>query len=119
MNRKERRDYIKRMKRDMFDSGMLRAERAKQVQYAQNKMDKKHLEEGTKVKLKYGDISKRFNSETNPEWMNWVNDHKDDIFTVQYEEKHKEKKAFCVFKEDTSIVKWLWFSEDLEVVKGN
>ena len=118
MNRKQRREYVKKMKKDMVDSGILRNERQRQIEHIQKKFKKEQIPEGTKVKLRYKQISERFNDKTNPIWMEWIKQHKDDIFTVEYEEKHKEKKAFCVFKEDTSPVKWLWFCEDLEIVKG-
>lgn len=77
------------------------------------------LDEGTKVKLNY-DLMIR-----HPDWKNqdenfkaYVEEHKDDVFTVEYDKKKAETKAkdmkvnVC-FAEDTSDPKWLFNTKTL------
>ena len=75
------------------------------------------LEEGRKVKLNYKKMI------SHPDWNknldfnkrnhhNWVELHKDNIFTVEYDERHKDGILLCL-KEDATEPKWLFYEGDL------
>ena len=78
------------------------------------------LPEGTKVKLNYESLT---NEPSYPKKVNryreFVENNKDKIFTVQYDEKYKDRPVLVSFAEDTNEVKWLWHCEsDLIVVEN-
>lgn len=76
------------------------------------------LAEGTRVRLNYDSIVNEpvYKSKLN-RYKKFVNANKDTIFTVEYDEKYKDKPILVSLKEDDSKVKWLWHCEsDLIVV---
>lgn len=78
------------------------------------------LPEGTKVKLNYESLT---SEPTYPKKVNryreFVENNKDKIFTVKYDEKYKDRPVLVSFAEDTNEVKWLWHCEsDLIVVEN-
>ena len=76
------------------------------------------LAEGTKVRLNYDSIVNEpvYKNKLN-RYKKFVNENKDKIFTVEYDEKYKDKPILVLLKEDESKVKWLWHCEsDLIVV---
>lgn len=85
---------------------------------------KKHIDdfefipEGSKVKINYKEIKSRPNYDRlKPEYRDFVEKNKDRIFTVEYDDKHREKPYLVCFKEDNSPLKWLWeISSDLIIV---
>ena len=79
------------------------------------------ISEGTKVKLNYDSI---VNDPNYPkkvqQYKDFVEANKDTVFTVEYDEKYKNKPLLVVLKEDSNEVKWLWHSKyDLIVVEDN
>ncbi len=74
------------------------------------------ITEGSKVKLKYDFImeNKQDKSEL---WLDFVEKHKDDILTVEYDERHKDRPTVFCLKEDTNPVKWLFDISELEVIE--
>lgn len=76
------------------------------------------LAEGTRVRLNYDSIVNEpvYKSKLN-RYKQFVNANKDTIFTVEYDEKYKDKPILVSLKEDDNKVKWLWHCEsDLIVV---
>ena len=74
------------------------------------------ITEGSKVKLKYDRImeNKQGKSEN---YLKFVEEHKDDIMTIQYDEKHKVNPTVFCLEEDTNPAKWLFDISDLEVIE--
>ena len=75
--------------------------------------------EGEKVKLDYERmISYPDWKQLREDYRNWVTEHKDDVFTVEFDPVKKAGKAGNVNKvvqlvEDTTSPKWLFFAGDL------
>lgn len=110
MNRKDRRSQMKKLQ----TTEKISKEKAKEIvdiYYAH-----RPLEEGTKVKLNWELISR------SPDWKklrqdykDWVIEHKEDIFTVEWDKRRKDKntndKKFMVcLKEDDTEPKWLFYT---------
>lgn len=76
------------------------------------------LAEGTKVRLNYDSIvNEPVYKNKLKSYKKFVDENKDTIFTVEYDEKYKNKPILVRLKEDDSEVKWLWHCEsDLIVV---
>lgn len=112
MNRKQRREMEKELRKNGVSKQV-----AKDVVAVR---DGKEMEEGTKVKLNYKRII------THPDWKkklrkeykDWIETHKDDIFTVEWDEMRKsnntvDKKIRVCLAEDTTVPKWLFLTTDL------
>ena len=70
------------------------------------------IPEGTKVKLNYENITNEPDyTKKVKAYREFVENNKDKIFTVQYDEKYKNKPILVSFKEDTNDIKWLWYCE--------
>ena len=70
-----------------------------------------HFDDGDKVCLRYNRITKSPDfTRKNPRYQEFVESHKNDIFTV----KHVEGKVtFVELEEDTTDPKWWWHEMDL------
>jgi len=73
------------------------------------------LPEGTKVKLKTDRILER-KEELSDRYVDWVEKHKDDIFTCERDPEFPDDSKRVVFKEDENEVKWSFHVTDLELV---
>ena len=72
--------------------------------------------EGSKVKLNYDRIME--NTEGKSElYLKFVEEHKDEIMTIEYDENHKTSPTIFCLAEDTNSVKWLFDISDLELVE--
>ena len=72
--------------------------------------------EGTKVKLNYDRIME--NTEGKSElYLKFVEEHKDDVMTIEYDENHKDSPSVFCLQEDTNPVKWLFDISDLTLVE--
>jgi hypothetical protein len=72
------------------------------------------ISEGTKVKLNYKNISSQSDYKTkNPRYFNFVEKHKDDIMTVEFDPNCKQDSYLVCLKEDINPIKWLWLVTDL------
>lgn len=84
--------------------------------------DWKPIPEGTKVKLNYKSISSHpdWNPSTNDynhkRYVGWIINHVNDIFTIEYDEKHKVNPTLLCLKEDDTVPKWLIWEGDLTVI---
>jgi hypothetical protein len=79
------------------------------------------IAEGTKVKLNYDSIVNEPTYERKVQgYKDFVENNKDKVFTVEYDEKYKNRPLLVMLKEDTNEVKWLWHSKfDLIVVEDD
>lgn len=72
--------------------------------------------EGTKVKLNYDRIME--NTEGKSElYLKFVEEHKDEVLTIEYDDDHKDSPTIFCLKEDTNEVKWLFDISDLILVE--
>lgn len=72
--------------------------------------------EGSKVKLNYDRIME--NTEGKSElYLKFVEEHKDDVMTIEYDENHKDSPSIFCLAEDTNPVKWLFDISDLTLVE--
>lgn len=72
--------------------------------------------EGTKVKLNYNRIME--NKEGKSElYLKFVEEHKDEVLTIEYDNNHKDSPTIFCLKEDTNEVKWLFDISDLTLVE--
>lgn len=75
------------------------------------------IPEGIKVKLNIDRIKKDVNyPRLTDKYKIWVDNHADEVFTVEYDEKHQENPTLVCFKEDTSKPKWLFWTGDLTIL---
>lgn len=79
------------------------------------------IEEGTKVKLNYDSIVNDPNySRKVQAYKDFVENNKDKIFTVEYDERYTNNPLLVMLKEDETEVKWLWHSKmDLTVIEDD
>jgi hypothetical protein len=72
--------------------------------------------EGSKVKLNYDRIME--NTEGKSElYLKFVEDHKDEVMTIEYDERHRESPTIFCLKEDNNSVKWLFDISDLILIE--
>jgi predicted ribosome-associated RNA-binding protein Tma20 len=78
---------------------------------------KESIQEGTKVKLNVKAIqSDRNYSRMTDQYKAFVEEHKDTIFTVEYDEKFGKEPKIVMLKEDISDPKYYWWIGELEVL---
>ena len=78
---------------------------------------KNGIPNGAQVKLNLSAIQKDPNYQRKSDkWKEWIEQHKEEIFTVEYDPKFEEQPKVVTLKEDTSNPKWLWFIGDLDVL---
>lgn len=112
MNRQQRRAEVKNLQK----RGVKRSAAQSIVEKYYNNIE---LEEGATVKLNYELMCRH------PDWKiqrddfkEWVTTHKDEHFTVEWDEKRKannskDKKIMVCLKEDTTEPKWLFHTDTL------
>lgn len=75
------------------------------------------LTEGTKVKLDVDKIlSTKQRRHLSQKYIDFVNTHKDDVFTVEYESRFGDEPGIVLLKEDDTDPKWLWWAGELIAV---
>lgn len=72
--------------------------------------------EGSKVKLNYDRIMENTVGKSEL-YLKFVEEHKDDIMTIEYDENHKDSPSMFCLAEDTNPVKWLFDISDLTLVE--
>ena len=78
---------------------------------------KNSIPNGTQVKLNLSAIQKDPNYQRKSDkWKEWIEQHKEEIFTVEHDPKFGDQPKVVTLKEDTSDPKWLWFIGDLDVL---
>lgn len=72
--------------------------------------------EGSKVKLNYERIMENKDDKSEL-YLKFVEDHKDDVLTVKYDEHHKENPTVFCLEEDENESKWLFDISDLILIE--
>lgn len=72
--------------------------------------------EGSKVKLNYDRIMEDTSGKSEL-YLKFVEEHKDDVMTIEYDDNHKDSPSIFCLAEDTNPVKWLFDISDLELVE--
>lgn len=111
MNREQRRNLQKAIKSGKVDVDKVKNALSDLIELQASTYG---IEQGDKVKLNYDKIVSDPNFENmNPDFKTWVNQNKDTILTVEFEERQERNKMFCTFLEDDSGLKWWVFVGDL------
>lgn len=104
MNREQRRNLAKK-------TGL--SQKIVNAFLGRSKPDSPVLREGQKVRLNYERITGGADYDRLVDrYKAFVEAHRDDVFTVKYDKRHKDGVMVC-FKEDKT---WLWHASDLVVV---
>ena len=112
MNREDKRDYTKRLKA----KGYPKKEIDQFLMIKEMKDNKKHLQEGQKVKLNMDNITSHPDyPNLTAKYRNWVESHKDMLFTVEFDKAYKDNPTLLCLKEDDSEPQWLFWEGDLTV----
>lgn len=109
MNREQKRALVKNKKaRKLLERMLMDVDRQKA---------ETSIPEGAKVRLKYDRIhgSEKWN-ELSQRYKDFIETHKGETLTVEYDERFKDRPLVVCLKEDTSEVKWLFSVLDLEVI---
>ena len=108
MNRKDKRALAKKLK--ISYNQLL-----EMVNFEIADITVEELPEGTKVRLKTDKILER-KEELSERYIDWVEEHKNDIFTCERDPDFSDDSKRVVFKEDENEVKWSFHVTDLELV---
>lgn len=115
--------YIKSKKIQQLERFQTYYKKVKSIKNAvQNTLDDVYtIPEGTKVMLNYESITNEPDYKSKVEgYREFVENNKDKIFTVQYDEKYRNRPVLVSLAEDTNETKWLWHCEsDLIVIDEN
>ena len=116
MNRQQLRQMAKKYNLNINQSKVL----ASLIETARIKKtldDWKPIPEGTKVKLNIKQIKSHPDYERlTDKYKSWVEEHRNYIFTVEYDPKHTVNPTLLCLAEDESSPKWLFWEGDLTVV---
>ncbi|WP_206459318.1 hypothetical protein [Anaerovorax sp. IOR16] len=113
MNRQERRKYIRELRKFGISGKQI-----EDILFLKEASENVCLQEGQKVKLNLEKIKSNVNYENmSDKYKKFIELHKDDIFTVEYDKNHMNNPVVVCFKEDTTDPKWLFWDGDLEVIK--
>ena len=74
------------------------------------------ITEGSKVKLRYDRIMETA-ADKSEKYSEFVEQHKDEIMTIEYDARHTVRPTVFCLAEDTNPVKWLFDISDLEVIE--
>ena len=111
MNREQKRSLEKSIK-----SGKVDIEKVKKVvtEFANDTANSYGIKDGDKVKIDYERIVNDVNyPKMNPDFQKWIDDHKDKVLTVKFDESDRPK-LFCSFEECVEEKSpWLVFVGDL------
>jgi hypothetical protein len=114
MNREQRRAAVKDLKSKGLSESVAKLWVAAGEKYRMGEP----ISEGTKVRLNLKSIMSDVNYERKTSrWKQFIQDHKDDEFSVEYIPELTDHPTVVCLKEDPSEVKWTWWVGDLEVVK--
>lgn len=108
MNRKDKRNIAKKL-------GISYSELMNSLNFQIVDMTIDEIPEGTKVKINYDRLMKKRN-ELSDRFIDWITEHKDEIFTCEKDETLSDDDKRVQLAEDTSEVKWLFHVSDLILV---
>ena len=111
MNREEKRKLAKKLK-------MSYADLMASLDFQIVGMSIDQIPTGTKVKINYDRIMKH-KDELSDKYIEWITEHKDEIFTCEKDETLSDTDTRVQLAEDTNDVKWLFHTSDLILVDEN
>lgn len=109
MNRDEKRKTVRRLKARGFTDSQIET-----FFILQSMNIKQKIDDGQRVKLDINSITENvdFNRKTQ-KYKDWVLFHKNDIFTVGFDKRHK----LYFLNEDQTVPKWLFVDSELIVLR--
>ena len=116
MNRTERRSLAKKIKKinKNLKLGLNKNQLEDYIKFKEKQMSSIVLFEGDKVKIDYEGIVSRVDYEKRrPEYRDFIEQNKDTIFTVKYDEKYRNNPWLVSLEEDTTEPRWLFTTSDL------
>ncbi len=111
MNRKDKRNLAKKL-------GISYSELMESLNFQIVDMTIDQIPQGTKVKINYDRLMKK-KDELSDKFINWITEHKDEIFTCEKDETLSDTDMRVQLAEDDSEVKWLFHVSDLILVDEN
>ena len=120
MNRAERRNLTKKIKKanKTFGLGLNKNQLKEYIKFKEEQLSSIVLFEGDKVKIDYKSITSRVDYEKRrPEYRNFIEENKDVVFTVKYDEKYRNNPWLVSLEEDTTEPRWLFTTSDLILYK--
>ena len=116
MNRAEKRNLAKRIKKmnKNLNLGLNKAQLEQYIKFKEMQTESIVLFEGDKVKIDYLGITSRVDYERRrPEYRDFIENNKDSVFTVKYDEKYRHNPWLVSLEEDTTEPRWLFTTSDL------
>ena len=111
MNREEKRKLAKKLKMSYAD-----LMKSLNIEVVDIKIDQ--IPEGTKVKINYDRIMNH-KDELSERYIEWITEHKDEIFTCEKDKSLDISDTRVQLAEDDNEVKWLFDIADLILVDEN
>ena len=116
MNRAEKRKLYNNLKKanKKYGFGLNKAQMNEYIEFKNKKENHPSFKEGEKVRLNYDgltsvpDYDKRRQS-----YKDFIEENKDKILTVKYDEKYQNEPFLVCLEEDTTNPKWLFTTFDL------
>lgn len=76
------------------------------------------IPEGTKVQFNIKKMKEHPDwDRLEPRYREFVEQNKDTVFTVEYDEQYPKEPLWVCLTEDTNPIKWLFYIGDLKIVK--
>lgn len=120
MNRAERRNLSKKIKKvnKTLNLGLTKKQLKDYIKFKEEQLSSVALFEGDKVKIDYEGIVSRVDYEKRrPEYRDFIEQNKNTIFTVKYDEKYRNNPWLVSLEEDTTEPRWLFTTSDLILYK--
>lgn len=111
MNRKDKRNLAKKL-------GISYSDLINSLDFQIVDMSIDRIPSGTKVKINYDRIMKH-KDELSEKYIEWISQHKDEIFTCEKDETLSDTDMRVQLAEDDNEVKWLFHVSDLILVDEN
>lgn len=120
MNRDQRRTMEKALKKlnKKLKMGLTKEQISNYVKFKDNQYNGNYFNEGDKVKIDCEGIMSRVDYDKRVDnYRKFIEENKDTVFTVEYDEKYREKPWLVCLKEDNTEPKWLFTTSDLILFK--
>ena len=105
MNRADKRNLAKKIKKanKKLNLGLNKFQLEQYIKFKEQQLESIVLFEGDKVKIDYLGITSRVDYERRrPEYRSFIEENKDTIFTVKYDEKYRNNPWLVSLEEDTT-----------------
>ena len=114
LNRTQRRELVKRLKsRGYNDEQILTF-----IKMREERELALSFKEGDKVMLDIDAIMNDVNYDRKRSvYKLWVAEHANDVFTIEYDHRHKDNPSLVCLAEDKTLPKWLFYVGDLKKIE--